>query len=486
MSAGNSITGNNGIMHIRTESPQGTSRPSLHVAEPGDGSLLPARYPLLRPRKGRVISGVCRGIALHLGMRTWVVRLIALAMIPFFGAGFVAYVLLTISVRAGDPTQQTSNTDTLQNQPLAKGNVSPQPSTEHGIESDEGLLHILSRTSLPLIILGFGVVLLCFSLLLAARGLPVNVIVPVLLTACGMGISWLHIDDKGGNATNDSSLLTRLIVGIGLIVAALVIYAFSTYAFMQAAQLVFIAALLLTGVGTALVPWANSMVEKLSAEHALKEREEERADMTAHLHDGVLQTLALIQLHADEATVVSTLARSQERSLRDWLYHNRTPAERSVSAGIRDIAAQIEIEQGKAIEVVAVSDVHPSERSEALLDATRQALLNAAMHGGEPISVYSEAHDDVIDVFVRDHGDGFDIHAIPRDRLGIRESIVGRLERKGGSVEIVSRPHWGTEVRMRMPLIATAETHDGATAEDDGIRKDTGISDADQDGRSSN
>lgn len=115
----------------------------------------------------------------------------------------------------------------------------------------------------------------------------------------------------------------------------------------------------------------------------------------------------------------------------------------------------MELAHHTAIEVVTVGDALPSERSEALLDATRQALTNAATHGGEPISVYCEAHDDVVDVFVRDHGKGFDVDGIPQDRLGIRESIIGRMRRKGGTVEIVSRPSWGTEVRMHMPIDAT-------------------------------
>ncbi|MFT8592281.1 MAG: PspC domain-containing protein [Bifidobacterium sp.] len=406
--------------------------------------LLPARHPLRRPRQGRMISGVCRGVAQHLGMQTWLVRLVALALIPFFGAGLVAYVLLAICVRPQIVRPQNSKkrapyAQRQRDMPLSNGDSQLRPATERS----EGLLHILGRTPMPLTILACSVVLACFGFSLGMRGMPVNVIVPVLLTASGMAIAWLQID---GNS------LIRMIVAIALMLAALVAYAFASYPFMQASQVLFIAALLLIGVVAALVPWANSMVQNLSAERALKEREEERADMTAHLHDGVLQTLALIQLHSGEPAVVSTLARSQERSLRDWLYQDRTPADRSVSSGIRDIAAEIEVGQRKAIEVVTVSDAQPSKQSEALLDATRQALLNAAKHGGEPISVYSEAHDDAIEVFVRDHGEGFDVQTIPDDRLGIRESIVGRLQRRGGRVDIVSRPHWGTEVRMWMPL----------------------------------
>ncbi|WP_416174703.1 MAG: PspC domain-containing protein [Bifidobacterium crudilactis] len=407
-------------------------------------ALLPARYPLLRPKQGRIISGVCRGVALHLGMHTWLVRLIALVMVPFFGAGIVAYMLLIICIPSGDPTRPQSPQSPPQDAPIAKGNTQD----EQLGQKPEGLLQILRRTPLPLAGLVAGVILLAFGLLFAARGLPVNIIIPLLMTACGVGISWLRVDSDGTN-------ITTLVVSIALMLASLVIYAFTTYAFSQASQVLFIAALLLAGVTLALIPWANSLVQKLSAERAMKEREEERADMTAHLHDGVLQTLALIQLHAAEPKTVSTLARSQERSLRDWLYQERTPAERSVSSGIRDIAASMELAHHTAIEVVTVGDALPSERTEALLDATRQALTNAATHGGEPISVYCEAHDDVVDVFVRDHGKGFDVDGIPQDRLGIRESIIGRMRRKGGTVEIVSRPSWGTEVRMHMAIDAT-------------------------------
>lgn len=125
-----------------------------------------------------------------------------------------------------------------------------------------------------------------------------------------------------------------------------------------------------------------------------------------------------------------------------------------MSAGLQEIAAQVEDTHGKPIEVVTVGDARPSAQTDALLDAARQAMVNAVTHGGEPVSVYCEADRHQVEVFVRDHGNGFDIDDIPPERLGIRESIIRRVRRRGGTVEIVSRPDWGTEVRMHMPLEA--------------------------------
>ena len=116
------------------------------------------------------------------------------------------------------------------------------------------------------------------------------------------------------------------------------------------------------------------------------------------------------------------------------------------------ISAQIEDTHGVPIDVITVGDCEPNERISALIDATRQALTNACLHGKPAISLYVECGSHDISVFVRDHGDGFNLDDIPQDRMGIRHSIQGRMERAGGTVEIVSRPQWGTEVRMTLPL----------------------------------
>mgnify|MGYP000479575237 CR=1 FL=1 len=96
--------------------------------------------------------------------------------------------------------------------------------------------------------------------------------------------------------------------------------------------------------------------------------------MTAHLHDGVLQTLALIQLHSDDPQTVFSLARQQERELREWLYQERTTSDRSVSAGLKAIAAQTEDEHSKPIEVVTVATARPQcpDRRAARCHASRR------------------------------------------------------------------------------------------------------------------
>lgn len=429
--------------------------------------MLPARLPLLRPRKGRWLTGVCKGVSLHLGVPVAVVRLLFLLSVFLFGAGLVVYVFLWIFMPAGDPVAVKARADAAAraagNAPLSRGNATLDDLAEAGLDPDaaadlatdldptaydETLADALRRAPKPAIVALAGLALLAVGLMLVSAGFDNSTIVPLILAVVGVGVAWLRYDQP------DRQLPTML-GGIALIFWAYALFVFnSTYPGWGASprRIVLGGLAMLLFAGLALVPWANAMLRNLTTERAAKEREEERADMTAHLHDGVLQTLALIQLHTDEPETVFTLARSQERELRQWLYQTRATSDRSVSAGLKDIAAEVEDEHGKPIEVVSVGDARPSAATDALLDATRQALVNAVTHGGEPVSVYSEAGAGIIEVFVRDHGDGFNVEEIPEDRLGIRESIVGRVRRRGGTVEIVSRPGWGTEVRMRMPV----------------------------------
>jgi signal transduction histidine kinase len=194
------------------------------------------------------------------------------------------------------------------------------------------------------------------------------------------------------------------------------------------------------------------LVRSLGAERAERIRSQERAEMGAHLHDSVLQTLALVQRRADDPAEVSALARRQERELRSWL-SGRTArlGERKLVAALEEAAGEVERDRGVTVDVVAVGDRALDERGEALVAAAREAMLNAAKFGdGSTVDVYMEASDGRMQVFVRDRGPGFDPADVSPDRRGLRESIVGRMERNGGRATVTSSPGAGTEIELVM------------------------------------
>ena len=277
------------------------------------------------------------------------------------------------------------------------------------------------------------------------------------------------------------------------------------------AGLVMIAAL-----AVIIAPWWISLIADLGKQRAQTAREELRADIAARLHDSVLQTLALIQLQSSDSAKVAALARAQERELREWLYGDpestATASTAAASSGagpsgmgaaamapragfpgaspipqqpafpstsstnapmtasspaasmrnaaasepfsrvLKRVVANVEDSCERPIDVVTVGECATVQELSSLLDAAAEAMANAARHGAPPISVYMEANDAKVQVFVRDHGDGFDVNALPAGHLGVKESIIGRMRRSGGTAEIVSRPGWGTEVRLSQPL----------------------------------
>ncbi|WP_223246984.1 ATP-binding protein [Microbacterium oleivorans] len=180
-------------------------------------------------------------------------------------------------------------------------------------------------------------------------------------------------------------------------------------------------------------------------------REEQRAAMAAHLHDSVLQTLALIQNRSGASSEVSRIARAQERELRAWLYDGDSPADSDLATDLRDYAGALELDYPVRIEVVSTG-TSTERASGELAAAAREAMLNAARHAGGEISVYIEGAASAVDVFIRDRGAGFDPAAVPADRWGVRESIIGRMRRSGGTAAIRSAPDvTGTEVRLSLP-----------------------------------
>ncbi|WP_052023075.1 ATP-binding protein [Actinotalea ferrariae] len=400
------------------------------------------RLPLRRPLEGRWAVGVCAGLAAHLGVSVAVVRALFLLLLPLGATGVVLYVFLWVTVPSGDPLRAAGD-----RRPAALSRLAPR------LRDPE--------RPVPLTDIGLGVLLLGGAgLLLAIRfGWDVDYswVVPTLIALVGAGLAWSQLDavqrdrwlSRAGGRTPASVLRLAggvLLVGVGVVL--LVGQDEPVDALLRSASA---ALAVLVGAALVLAPWWLRLVRELGDERAARARESERADIAAHLHDSVLQTLALIRARSDAPDDVARLARAQERELRAWLYDDRSSPGTSLADAVRDVVGEVEDRYAVAVDTVVVGDCIPENGAEALLQATREALLNAANHGRPPLSLYLECTPDQVEVFVRDRGEGFELDAVPHDRFGVRESIIGRMRRRGGTATVKSRPGQGTEVHLCLP-----------------------------------
>ncbi|WP_308113582.1 sensor histidine kinase [Kineosporia corallincola] len=286
----------------------------------------------------------------------------------------------------------------------------------------------------------------------------VGLVLPLLIVAPGAVIAYAQFDEADrsrwfsptGFTTRAATL--RLLLGVVLVVVGIVLMVVQNTDPLLLGQILLATFAVLLGVAVVFAPWGVRFWRALDSERTGRVRESERADIAAHLHDSVLQTLALIQRRSSDSAEVARLARAQERDLRGWLYGGGGDDPTMISARVATLTAEAEDVHGAVIEVVTVGDRPVDERAISLLSALREAVANAARHaGGESIRVYVECTPDGIEAFVRDRGPGFDLAAVPEDRLGVRESIIGRMERHGGSARIRSEEGEGTEVRLLLP-----------------------------------
>lgn len=249
---------------------------------------------------------------------------------------------------------------------------------------------------------------------------------------------------------------SRVALGIALLFAGVISASFISLEFWDAVGGIVVAALVLVGAGVVFAPVIRSLGTDLSAERRMRIRSEERADMAAHLHDSVLQTLTLIQKKSSDTSVVS-LARRQERELRSWLFDDKAlNPNLGFRAGLEVAMASVEDDYQLPVEVVVVGDCPTNADIVALLNAAREAAANAARHSGASrVDVFAEVGPDAIEVFVRDTGVGFDIDEVGDDRAGVRNSIIGRMERHGGSARVHSSPGAGTEIELQVPRTDT-------------------------------
>ena len=292
---------------------------------------------------------------------------------------------------------------------------------------------------------------------------------PVVLGVAGVAVLWRQADEAQRERWLDSSgrigvlravvglgglaSYLRLLVGAFLVIAAITLFSLVSGDWAAARNVAFAAILCFVGLGFIVGPWLVRLSSDLSEERAERIRSQERADVAAHLHDSVLQTLALIQKSADDPATVARLARSQERDLRSWLFDSTGGDSTTFAAALRTIAGEVDDAYGVPVEVVCVGDPSVSDQLRPIVLATREAVVNAARHSGAgKVDVYAEAAPDRIEVFVRDRGAGFDPDGVAPDRHGMRDSIVARMQRHGGTAEVRSRPGEGTEVRLALPV----------------------------------
>jgi signal transduction histidine kinase len=322
-----------------------------------------------------------------------------------------------------------------------------------------------------------GAALLMLSALLAFRELGIwwsdALVWPLVLAAAGAALLWRTMRsptpiaeplrpspraEPAVVAEAPRSPLRELYrggFGVALVIGAGLLFLSSNNALGAARNAVLIAVVVIVALGLVLAPFLWQLGRNLAAERAERIRSQERAEVAAHLHDSVLQTLAVMQKRASDPAEVVALARRQERELRSWLSDGAGPAEGAdFAAALRRAAEEVEDAHRVEVEVVTVGDRQLDERTGAMIAAAREAMTNAAKFAGHSgqIRVYAEVDGGRVSLFVRDRGPGFDPAGVPDDRRGVRESIIGRMERHGGRAVIHASPGGGTEVELELEL----------------------------------
>jgi signal transduction histidine kinase/phage shock protein PspC (stress-responsive transcriptional regulator) len=403
-----------------------------------------------RVAEGAMLGGVCTGLARHLGWPVMVIRAGFVALVIFQFLGVIAYGALWLLL----PPESTTTAPGLE----AASRTGLRDPSRPRRRVDWGML-------VALVAFGGGLLWLVQT---SGFGVSQQLFWPVAFACAGAALVWRQADsaqqkkwraEAGGKvwlapfvARGGWPALVRVIVGLGLVGAAFGIVLAQEGHIDQLPEVMAMTTLALAGLAVVLAPWLHRSRAALNQARAEKVRADARADMAAHLHDSVLQTLALIQRHAEDPKAVSQLARRQERELRTWLYEEELP-ETTLRAALTAAAAEVEDERGVPVDVVVVGDCDTSDQVQALVRAVREAIVNAAKHSGaDKIDVYAEVDDDRVEVFVRDRGQGFDVDDVGEDRMGVKGSILDRMERHGGKASVRSRPGEGTEVRLEITL----------------------------------
>jgi signal transduction histidine kinase len=375
------------------------------------------RPPLVRPRRA-VLGGVSVSLATHLRLPVGAVRTGLVCLTAAGGAGALFYLWLWAFVPL-EPLSAAAGTPVSRRVPVA----------------------------IALVAVATACVLGELGGIASNSGAAIDVALVGAILGAGGAVAWsLAMDPADPDRSRAYATAVRSAATFVLLFGGIATLLTRAQGFTVVLGLIAI----VVAVGVLVAPRMVSLWTTLMDERAGRVREEQRAEIAAHLHDSVLQTLALIQTRAGASTEVARIARAQERELRDWLFAEDVPARADLPTELREIAAAIELDYAARIDVVAVGAV-TSLGLTAVTGAAREAMLNAARHAGGDVSVYVETAADSIDVFVRDRGPGVDMAGLPHDRLGIRESIIGRIARAGGIATVKAGAGGvGTEVHLHL------------------------------------
>ncbi len=376
--------------------------------------------PVRRRRRTRLLAGVCSGVAERYRLDLGAVRFVVLLTSAAGGAGLIAYGVAWAVLPLEDSD--------------------PDVADRHRRRPDRA-------EQLAVVLMGLGV-----TLLLRSAGLWFSDAVGLVgaTGAVGVALVWGSAD---GPADLGRGGALRIAAGLTLLGAGFLTLLFLAGDLETMGRTLLSASLAAAGVALLLGPYVSRLADQLGEERRARIRVEERAEIAAHLHDGVLQTLAMIQRRAGDEREVATLAGRQERELREWLHGRPEVDTATLASHARAELASVEDDHGARVELICVGDLPLDDRLRALVAAAREAATNASLHAGTgKVDVYVEVEDDAAVAFIRDRGAGFDPASVPADRRGLAQSIVGRMARAGGEAVVRSRPGEGTEVRLRLPL----------------------------------
>lgn len=389
------------------------------------------------------LAGVASGLSVHLGVPVTYVRFFFVLSSFMMGAGAALYVWLWITIEADQNAHSSSeSTAGLRLRAVGK-NASRQVSRNR------------------LILLGILTIIIATTLFLNIHYAFVHqqFVVGGALALGGLALLWyplatpeaLFIPEKDGRPFSISaSTMAGIVGGIILLGGGILLLAIGDRSLQEVLYGGAIGGILILGILIALSPFVWRGYKTVMSSREEQAREKERAEISAHIHDSVLQTLTLIRANAADQQTVRSLALAQERDLRSWLYSTSAEASHSLVNALRGIVTKVESTHGVEIDVVTVGDCEPTGATLALIAAAGEAANNAVTHGQPPVSIYMEVAATRVEAFIKDAGPGFDLNAIAPDRHGVRGSIIGRMERAGGSARL-RRLAYGMEVHLIAP-----------------------------------